>query len=86
MNAPSFVPYTEQMKMMPIYSLTEGLSNKMIASAVETGLRLTDDAVFDRFRPTLQRTMVYVISILLCTTFIFRRIKMRWKQPENGWF
>ncbi len=47
MNAPSFVPYTEQMKMMPIYSLTEGLSNKMIASAVETGLRLTDDAVFD---------------------------------------
>ena len=44
MNAPSFVPYTEQMKMMPIYSLTEGLSNKMNASAVETGLRLTDDA------------------------------------------
>ena len=47
MNAPSFVPYTEQMKMMPIYSLTEGLSNKMVASAVEAGLHLTDDTVFD---------------------------------------
>ena len=47
MNAPSFVPYTEQMKMMPVYSLTEGLSNKMVASAVEAGLHLTDDTVFD---------------------------------------
>ena len=47
MNAPSFVPYQAQMEMMPVYSLTEGLSNKVIASTVETALKLIEKSVFD---------------------------------------
>ncbi len=47
MNAPEFVPYTEQMEMMPVYPLTEGLTNKLVGQAVQSALKLLDAAEYD---------------------------------------
>ncbi len=47
MNAPEFVPYTDQMEMTPIYPLTEGLTNKVVGQAVQAALGLLDNADFD---------------------------------------
>lgn len=47
MNAPTFVPYREKMVMLPIYPLTEGLTNKTVQGAVETALGLMGSHVFD---------------------------------------
>lgn len=47
MNAPEFVPYTERMEMTPVYPLTEGLTNKLVGQAVQSALKLLDDADFD---------------------------------------
>ncbi|MBQ4153084.1 MAG: DEAD/DEAH box helicase, partial [Oscillospiraceae bacterium] len=47
MNAPTFVPYREKMEMLPIYSLTEGLTNKTVQGAVASALKLSEQSVFD---------------------------------------
>ena len=53
MNAPEFVPFTEQMEMMPVYPLTEGLTNKLIGQAVQSALKLLDSAGFDPLPPSV---------------------------------